>query len=97
MAEEPKFRGFHDLIEHQGKTLNDKPYILYENSKTTFAEFDAATCRAANRLTQQGARSGDGIAILMGNCPEYLYLFYGIPRAGFYSIPVNVYAERGWD
>ena len=90
MAEEPKFRGFHDLIEHQGKTLNDKPYILYENSKTTFAEFDAATCRAANRLTQQGARSGDGIAILMGNCPEYLYLFYGIPRAGFYSIPVNV-------
>ena len=26
----------------------------------------------------------------MTNCPEYLYLFYGMPRGGFYSVPINV-------
>jgi crotonobetaine/carnitine-CoA ligase len=30
------------------------------------------------------------MAILMGNCPEYLYLFYGLPRGGFYTVPINV-------
>jgi len=90
MTEASQFRYFHDLIEHQGKTIGNKPYILYENDRITFADFDAAACRAANGLVQQGAKSGDGIAILLGNCPEYLYLFYGLPRAGLYSVPINV-------
>jgi crotonobetaine/carnitine-CoA ligase len=90
MTEAPQFRYFHDLIEHHAKTIGDKPYILYEDDQITFAEFDKACCRAANGLVRQGARPGDGIAVLMGNCPEYLYLFYGMPRAGLYSVPVNV-------
>ena len=85
-----QFRYFHDLIEHQANTIGDKPYILYEDRSISFAEFDKAGCRAANGLLQQGAEPGDGIAVLMGNCPEYLGLFYGIPRAGLYSVPVNV-------
>ena len=90
MTEASQFRYFHDLIEQQVKTIGNKPYILYEDDRITFADFDGAACRAANGLVRQGAKPGDGIAVLMGNCPEYLYLFYGMPRAGFYSIPVNV-------
>lgn len=90
MTEASQFRYVHDLIEHQAKTIGDKPYLLYEDRSITFADFDSAGCRAANGLFRKGAKPGDGIAILMGNCPEYLCLFYGIPRAGFYSVPINV-------
>jgi carnitine-CoA ligase len=90
MAEEPQLKYVYDLITYHGKTLGDKPYILHEDRKVSFAEYDRATCRAANGLKAQGAKPGDGLAILMGNCPEYLFIFYGLPRAGFYSVPVNM-------
>jgi len=80
----------YDLIEYHGNNLGDKSYILHEDRVVSFAEYNRATCRAANGLIAQGAKPGDGLAILMGNCPEYLFLFYGLPRAGFYSVPVNV-------
>jgi crotonobetaine/carnitine-CoA ligase len=79
-----------DLIKEQAYALGDRPYILWGDDKISFAQYDRATCRAANGLKAFGAGEGDGMAILMGNCPEYLYLFYGLPRRGFYSVPTNV-------
>ena len=76
MGEEPKAVFYADLIEEQGRTLGDKPYVIHDDLKVSFAEFDRATCRAANGLSAQGAKPGDGIAVLMNNCVAYLYLFY---------------------
>lgn len=90
MAHESQFNFVSELIEHRGKTLGEKPYILHEGKKISFADYNAWTCRATNGLKLQGAKPGDGVAILMGNCPEYLYLFYGMPRGGFYTVPINV-------
>ena len=90
MTESKEIKHVYDLIALQGKALGDKLYILHEDRKVSFAEYDQATCRAANGLKAQGAQPGDGLAILMGNCPEYLFIFYGLPRGGFYSVPVNV-------
>lgn len=78
-----------DLYELRAREMGDKPYIFYEDTSISFVEFNQGTCRAANGLADQGAGPGDGVAILMGNCPEYLYLIEGLPRGGFYSIPVN--------
>ncbi len=82
MNDSIKFRSYHDLIEYRAKTVGDNSYILYENDKITFSDFYASTCCAANGLTKHGAKPGDGVAIIMGNCPEYLYLYlwYGPSR-----------------
>ena len=56
MTEASQFRYFHDLIEQQVKTIGNKPYILYEDDRITFADFDGAACRAANGLVRQGAK-----------------------------------------
>ena len=90
MTQEPEYKFFNELIDHHGKVLGDTTYILHEDQKISFSEYNALTCSAANGLAAQGAEPGDGCAILMGNCPEYLYLFYGLPRGGFYSVPINV-------
>ncbi|MBT4268010.1 MAG: AMP-binding protein, partial [Deltaproteobacteria bacterium] len=83
----------YQLIEHQAKTLGDKPFILFNDTVVSFSETYEMTCRAANGFIAQGARQGDGVAILMKNCPEYLYFVYGVPRAGLYSVPVNTSLE----
>jgi len=89
MTEVPEINFYPELIEAQGKVLGDKPYIFHEDLTVSYAEFNRMTCRIANGMAAQGASPGDGAAILMGNCVEYLYLFYGLPRGGFYSVPIN--------
>jgi crotonobetaine/carnitine-CoA ligase len=90
MTDEPKLAYFADLIEHNAKVLGDKPYILWDEEKISFGQYYQWTCRAANGLAARGAQAGDGVAILMGNCPEYLYCFYGLPLGRYYTVPVNV-------
>jgi crotonobetaine/carnitine-CoA ligase len=90
MTDEPQLVYFADLIEHNAGVLGEKPYILWDEEKISFGQYYQWTCRAVNGLTAQGAEAGDGAAILMGNCPEYLYFFYGMPMGGYYTVPVNV-------
>jgi len=88
--EESQISFFPDLIEYQAETLGDQTYIIFDQEHISFAEYNRAACSFANGLLDHGAKPGDGIAILMGNCPEFLYTFYGVPRAGLYSVPINV-------
>jgi crotonobetaine/carnitine-CoA ligase len=90
MTDEPQLAYFTDLIEHNARVLGDKPYIIWDEEKISFGQYYQWTCRAANGLVARGAEAGDGVAILMGNCPQYLYCFYGLPMGGYYTVPVNV-------
>ncbi len=89
-----KLYTFYDHIDAQGKRLKNKPCLLHEDIVVTYEEFNHACSRAANGLVAQGGKPGDGVALLMANCPEYLYLFYGLPRAGFYTVPVNIALKK---
>lgn len=83
-----------DLVEMQAQALGDRLYILHEDREVSFSDFHASTCRAANSVIAHGGEPGDGVALLMGNCVEYLSIFYGLPRGGFYSVPVNVALKK---
>ncbi len=80
---------YSELIEYQAKIQGRKPYILHEDQTVSFADFNRQTCRMANGLYDQGAVAGDGLGILMANCVEYCFLFYGLPKGGLYSVPIN--------
>lgn len=70
------------LVEAQAEALGDKTYIMYDEGEINFHDFNRSCSKAANALTDLGAEAGDGVALFMGNAPEYLYLFNGVPRAG---------------
>lgn len=89
MTTSPSINSYFDLVESQAIRLADKPYIMHEDQVISFKAFFEQTCRMANGLKDLGAEPGDGLAIFMGNCLEYYYLFYGLPRGGFYSVPIN--------
>lgn len=56
----------------------------------THREFDQLIDRIAHYLTQYGFQQGDAIAIASLNRAEYLAVYFGIMRAGFVAVPVNV-------
>jgi crotonobetaine/carnitine-CoA ligase len=84
---EPIF--FSDLYEQRAAEQGDRPYIFFEDRTVTFGEFNRRTRQVANGLLELGVHAGEGIALMMGNCPEYLELANGLPRGGYYAVPVN--------
>jgi len=79
-----------DLFEQRAAELGDAPYVLFEDGAVSFAAFNRRTRQVANGLAALGARPGEGVAAMMGNCPEYLELLNGLQRGGYYGVPVNI-------
>ncbi|WP_285889349.1 o-succinylbenzoate--CoA ligase [Neobacillus niacini] len=61
--------------------------FLYQS--TTYAELDHEVDCVAAGLSAAGIRKGDKVALLLGNCPEFVTAYYGILRAGGVVVPIN--------
>ncbi|MFC2091795.1 AMP-binding protein, partial [Elusimicrobiota bacterium] len=82
------------LLEEKAKKNTNKPFLLYEESVITYEEFNRTTEKLVNGLLDLGVRQGNGIAVMMGNSPEFLYLFFAIQKIGAYFVPVNTSLKR---
>jgi len=79
-----------EFIELKTKKNKDKVLILFEDQKITYNEFDERSNRVANGLSQLGTKKGDRVAIMLPNCPEYLYSIAGMGKIGGVIVPINV-------
>ena len=78
-----------DLIARQARDHNREPFLYFEDQVVTFGELDRQVNRAASGLQAHGAGPGTGVAIVMPNRPEWLYVFFATQRLGAYAVPVN--------
>lgn len=56
----------------------------------SYGELEAASNQAAQLYRARGLNPGDGIAVLLGNEPDYLKIVWGAQRSGLYFTPVSV-------
>ncbi|KQC10135.1 MAG: AMP-dependent synthetase [Smithella sp. SDB] len=78
-----------ELLEENARKHGDKVFLLYEDKEFTFRQMDENANRTANHLLSLGGGRGKGVAIMMGNSPQYLDIFVGAQKIGMYSIPIN--------
>src|SRR5580698_9396443 len=79
-----------DLIARNAAFAPEKPAIIFEGERLSYAAFHArieATARALK--TQFGVGRGDRVAILSLNRPDYLVLLYACARLGAMLVPLN--------
>src|SRR5580698_3312430 len=79
-----------DLIARNAAFAPEKPAIIFEGERLSYAAFHArieATARALK--TQFGVVKGDRVAILSLNRPDYLVLLYACARLGAMLVPLN--------
>jgi fatty-acyl-CoA synthase len=78
------------LIERNAASAPDKPAIHFEGTTLTYADFAARIARTAKALRDEfGVSSGDRVAILSLNRPDYLVLLYACARLGAMLVPLN--------
>ncbi len=78
-----------ELLETQARCFGDRTAFLFNDQNFTYGECDAFSGRVAGNLKARGVGAGDKVVILSGNCPEFLYCFFGFGRIGAVIVPVN--------
>ena len=70
------------FVERNAQRTPDKQALQFENHRWSWAEVDEVANRVANWCLQRGARSGDVVALALGNRPETVFALAGLNKIG---------------
>jgi len=76
-------------VENLAKEMPNKIALLFEDKKWTWKEFNKESNKYANYFSKMGVKSGDTIALMVENCPEFLFATTGINKLQAISALIN--------
>lgn len=73
-------------------THKDKPFIVYEGERYTYAQgYMRAHALAAHLRDTYGVNAGDKVVIAMRNYPEWVFTFMALMLLGAVAVPLNAW------
>lgn len=82
------------VLQEKVKQFGNRTFFFFREQEFGYQDFDRASDRVASGLQSLGIGKGDKVAILMGNRPEFLFLWFGLAKLGAVEVPINT-AHRG--
>jgi crotonobetaine/carnitine-CoA ligase len=78
------------IIEDKARQYPDHVVFQFRDDPITLGELNERINRAANGFLALGVKHGDKVAIMLPNCPEFLYAWFGLNKIGAVEVPINV-------
>ncbi len=78
-----------ELVARNARMLPHKEALVYEDRRFTWFEVNERVNAIANTLIELGLKKGDKVAMWMFNTDYFVFVFYGIVKAGGVAVPVN--------
>lgn len=78
-----------DYLRRWAQTQPDKTAYIFYGREISYREVDTQSDKVAAMLHAQGVRPGERVAVFLPNCPQFVYVFYGILKAGCVHVPIN--------
>lgn len=85
-AREPTYA---KLLELRAEEDPEFPYLSFESQRISTGELNERANAVAEGLSTLGIGPGDNVALMSGNCPEFLEAFFAINKLGAGVVPVN--------
>jgi carnitine-CoA ligase len=79
-----------EVLSEKARKTGDHVLLLFEDQRITYAQMNERANRVANGLDRLGVKPDEGVALMMPNRPEWLYVFFAIQKLGAYVVPVNI-------
>lgn len=92
--EDSLFKGVGGYVEYQAHQIPNSPAVLFEDKSWTWNELNQESNRFANYFLNLGLKYDDVVAIVMQNCPEYLFSSTGINKIQGISSLINVNQKK---
>ena len=77
------------IDRHAGEGRGGKPAIRTRDRTITYFELREAVDRTGNALAALGLGPGDRLLMVVSDCPEWVFLFWGAIKAGIVPVPLN--------
>jgi len=77
------------IIEDKARRHPDHVVFQFRDTPIALGELNDQINRAANGLLALGVKPGDKVAIMLPNCPEFLYAWFGANKIGAVEVPIN--------
>ncbi|KAL1998882.1 hypothetical protein VTN02DRAFT_5419 [Thermoascus thermophilus] len=84
-------RTLKDLLEQQAATYGDREAVVcaWTAARLSYAQLNRRSRIVAKALLGLGVRPGDTVAIMAGNCQQYVEVFFATARVGAILVLVN--------
>lgn len=79
-----------EVLEASVRKWPDREAVIYCNTRITFAQLKELAYIAAKGFRSIGISSGDHVAFIIVNYPEFVWLQYALIFIGAKVIPINV-------
>jgi benzoate-CoA ligase family protein len=77
------------IDRHLSEGRGGKVAIRTASGEVTYAELAAHVNRCGNALLRLGLSKGQRLLLVVKDCPEFFYLFWGAIKAGLVPVPLN--------
>jgi crotonobetaine/carnitine-CoA ligase len=78
-----------DLLTDRVKRNANKIFLRFKEERVTYDELDHFSNRCANAFLDLGIVKGDKVSIMLPNCPDFIYIWFGLAKIGAVEVPVN--------
>jgi crotonobetaine/carnitine-CoA ligase len=77
------------LIEDRAKKNGDRTFLRFKDLRFSYMDMDRFSNRCAHAFQGLGVTKGDKVSIMLPNCPEYIFIWFGLSKIGSVEVPVN--------
>ena len=78
-----------ELIDDRAERNGDKVFLRFKDQEFSYDEIRRYANRCANAFKNLGIGKGDKVSIMLPNCPEFLFVWFGLAKIGAVEVPVN--------
>lgn len=91
-------RTLREILEYRAQTVPEQPFVTFDDvdggeTRYSYADFDRRVNRTAHMLRSLDVGAGDKINLHLGNCVEFLLLWFAAAKIGAVIMPTNVAAS----
>jgi long-chain acyl-CoA synthetase len=81
------------LVAYHARKTPGAPAVITEYGNRTFAELNANTNKLVRALAAHGIGSGDSVAVVIKNRPEFVEALWATTRSGIRFTPINYHLK----
>ena len=81
------------VLAEKARRVGDRPFLHWDGQTTTYAEVDRLTNAYARGFAALGVTKGTTVAVMLPNCPEFLWVCWGLGKLGAVAVPLNTAAK----
>ena len=77
------------LLKEKAANCGGRTFLQFPKGELTYRECNDMVNRVAEGFASRGIQRGDRVAVMLPNCPEFLYVTFALAKLGAAAVPIN--------